>query len=41
MFVDMLRPSPLPGLMSAILNGLRLVLLRGNAVFYKHWSFLR
>jgi aspartyl/asparaginyl beta-hydroxylase (cupin superfamily) len=41
MFVDMLRPSPVPYLTSAVLHGLRLVLLRFNSVFYKHWRVVR
>jgi beta-hydroxylase len=41
MFVDILRPSLCPGLMSAILAGVRLVIARFNLAFYKHWAFIK
>lgn len=41
MFVDILRPSLLPGLMSTILAGVRVVIARFNAAFYKHWVFIK
>ncbi|HEX5268906.1 MAG TPA: aspartyl/asparaginyl beta-hydroxylase domain-containing protein, partial [Gemmataceae bacterium] len=41
MFVDILRPSPFPALMSAILACVRVVIARFNAAFYKHWSFIK
>ncbi len=41
MFVDVLRPSCCPWLLSAILTGVRLVAARFNACFYKHWTMVR
>lgn len=41
MFVDILRPSLLPRLMSGILTSLRVVISRFNAVFYKHWTMIK
>ncbi len=41
MFVDILRPSLLPGVLSAILSGVRFVVARFNAAFYKHWQMLK
>jgi beta-hydroxylase len=40
LFVDLLRPSYCPALMSAILSGVRLLIARFNFVFYQHWTFL-
>jgi beta-hydroxylase len=41
LFVDILRPSLFPGLMGAILAGLRVVIARFNFAFYKHWAFIK
>lgn len=41
LFVDMLRPSPWPWLLSGILTAIRLVIAPFRAVFYGHWSFIR
>ena len=41
MFIDILRPSLMPGVMSAILTGIRFLVAPINAVFYKHWSFIK
>jgi beta-hydroxylase len=41
MFVDILRPSLLPALMSAILACVRVVTARFNFAFYKHWAFIK
>jgi len=41
LFVDILRPSPFPRLTSAILSFLGLAISRFNAVFYRHWTFIR
>jgi beta-hydroxylase len=41
MFLDILRPSLFPGLLSAILAGVRLVIARFNFVFYRHWVFVK
>jgi beta-hydroxylase len=41
MFVDVLRPSLLPALMSAILACVRVAITRFNFAFYKHWAFIK
>jgi len=41
LFVDILRPSLLPGLMSGILSCIRLVIARFNFAFYRHWTFMK
>jgi beta-hydroxylase len=41
MFVDILRPSLVPGVMSAILSGVRVLMARVNYAFYKHWAFIK
>jgi hypothetical protein len=41
MFVDILRPSLLPGLMSAILACVRVVIARFNFALYKRWEFIK
>jgi aspartyl/asparaginyl beta-hydroxylase (cupin superfamily) len=41
LFVDMLRPSMMPWLLSGILSGIRLVVSPVRAVFYKHWSIIK
>jgi beta-hydroxylase len=41
MFVDILRPSLAPRLLSAILACVRLAVIRFNAIFYKHWAFIK
>ena len=41
MFVDILRPSLFPGLMSAILACVRIVIARFNFAFYKRWEFIK
>jgi beta-hydroxylase len=41
MFGDILRPSLFPGLMSAILACIRLVIARFHLAFYKHWAFIK
>src|SRR5262245_39510231 len=41
MFVDILRPSLFPALMSAILACVRVVIARFNFAFYKHWVFIK
>jgi beta-hydroxylase len=41
MFVDILRPSLFPGVMSAILACVRVVIARFNFAFYKHWAFIK
>ena len=41
LFVDILRPSPWPWLMSSVLTGIRLLMAPLKAVFYKHWTFIK
>jgi beta-hydroxylase len=41
LFVDVLRPSLLPALMSAILACVRVVIARFNFAFYKRWAFIK
>ena len=41
LFVDMLRPSPWPKLMSAVLTGIRMVMEPIKAMFYKHWTVIK
>jgi beta-hydroxylase len=41
LFVDILRPSLVPWLMSGILTGIRLVIVPFRAVFYQHWTFIK
>ena len=41
LFVDLLRPSLCPGVMDAILSGLRVLLLRFKFVFYRNWDFIK
>lgn len=41
LFVDILRPSLFPGLMSAILSCIRLVIVRFNFAFYRNWTFIK
>ncbi len=41
MFVDILRPSLVPGLFSAILACIRVAIARFNFAFYKHWAFIK
>lgn len=41
LFVDILRPSPFPWLMSGVLTGIRLVMAPVRAIFYKHWTVIK
>lgn len=41
MFLDILRPSPLPRVTSAILSCIRLVMAPFNSIFYGHWTILK
>jgi aspartyl/asparaginyl beta-hydroxylase (cupin superfamily) len=41
LFVDVLRPSLLPGVLRVMLSAIGMVMARFNAVFYKHWSFIK
>jgi beta-hydroxylase len=41
MFVDILRPSVLPGVASAILSFVRVLIVRFRWAFYRHWAFIK
>ncbi len=41
LFVDILRPSPWPALLSGILTSIRLLMAPLKAIFYKHWTFIK
>lgn len=41
LFVDILRPSHVPWLLSKIVDGVRLVLSPVRFVFYKYWTFIK
>ena len=41
LFVDILRPSPWPWLMSGVLTSIRLATAPLKALFYKHWTFIK
>ncbi len=41
MFIDILRPSYFPKLMSAILSCVRVLIARFNSAFYRNWTFLK
>jgi beta-hydroxylase len=41
LFLDVLRPSLLPGVLSFTLSVIGAVMARFNAVFYKHWAFIK
>jgi beta-hydroxylase len=41
MFIDILRPSLFPRLMSAVLACIRMVIARSNRSFYGHWTFIK
>ncbi|MGD9858054.1 MAG: aspartyl/asparaginyl beta-hydroxylase domain-containing protein [Planctomycetaceae bacterium] len=41
MFVDILRPSLVPRVMSAILASVRVIVAPFNAVFYQKWTFVK
>jgi aspartyl/asparaginyl beta-hydroxylase (cupin superfamily) len=41
LFVDILRPSPWPQVLSGFLTSIRLMMAPIRAVFYKHWSVIK
>jgi aspartyl/asparaginyl beta-hydroxylase (cupin superfamily) len=41
LFVDILRPSPVPAVLSGILTSIRLLMAPLRAIFYKHWTFIK
>ena len=40
LFVDMVRPTPLPGVMRAVVSGIRLLTQSFKFVFYQNWKVL-
>lgn len=40
MFVDIVRPSLLPGLMSAVVSGIRVLSQSFKFIYYKHWKVI-
>ena len=40
MFVDIVRPTPFPRLMSSVVDGIRLLAQSFKFVFYKHWKVI-
>jgi beta-hydroxylase len=40
LFVDMIRPTPLPGVMRAVMSGIRLLTQSFKFVYYKHWKVI-
>jgi Aspartyl/Asparaginyl beta-hydroxylase len=40
LFVDMVRPTPLPGVMRAVISGVRLMTHSFKFVYYKNWKIL-
>jgi beta-hydroxylase len=40
LFVDMVRPTPLPGVMRAVISGVRLMTQSFKFVYYKNWKIL-
>jgi beta-hydroxylase len=41
MFVDILRPTPVPWLTSTLLSAVRLGMAPVRATFYRHWTFIK
>ncbi len=41
LFVDVLRPSLIPGIMQVFLSGVRVLMLRFNFVLYRNWKFIK
>jgi beta-hydroxylase len=41
MFIDILRPSPWPSLMSLVVRGVRVCLSRSRSIFYKNWDIAK
>lgn len=39
-FVDVLRPSPVPGVLGILLTGIRTLMQRINHLFYKNWDMI-
>jgi hypothetical protein len=41
LFIDILRPSYVPRVLDAVLGCVRFAMARFNAMFYKHWTFIK
>jgi beta-hydroxylase len=41
LFVDILRPSLMPRVLGALVGAVRVGMSRVNALFYKHWTFIK
>ena len=41
LFVDMLRPSLVPWVISGGVTAVRMILAPFRSIFYKHWTFLK
>jgi beta-hydroxylase len=41
LFVDILRPTLAPWLTSAMLAGVRMIMVPFRAIFYQHWTFIK
>ena len=39
--MDIVRPTPFPRLLSALISGVSLVVERINSIFYKNWKMFR
>jgi len=40
-FMDIMRPTPYPALLTSLISGVSVLVERANAVFYKNWKMLR
>ena len=40
-FMDIIRPTPFPRLLSALVAGVAVAAEKINSIFYKHWKMLR
>jgi hypothetical protein len=41
LFVDMIRPSPFPGVMRAVISGIRLMTQSFKFIYYQNWKVIR
>jgi beta-hydroxylase len=41
LFVDMVRPSPFPGLMRAVISGIRMMTQSFKFIYYQNWKVIR
>ncbi|MEZ5828633.1 MAG: aspartyl/asparaginyl beta-hydroxylase domain-containing protein [Hyphomicrobiales bacterium] len=40
-FMDIMRPTPYPKLLAAVISGVSVIVARFNTIFYKNWKMLR